>query len=486
MSAPAKNAIARKILIIALTTTLVALLAAGAALLYYDARVYRAQLIGDLAGQADIIARASAPAITFNDEKAARENLSLIRLRPSITAAVIYLPSGERFASYADANAEAFVPGYRSGAGHQVVGREIVLWRPISEAGEVLGSIVLRGEYELRGRLANYIVILTAVLLASLLLAALLATRLQRVVTKPILELTAAAQRVIETRDFSQRVRRTSEDEIGVLVDSFNVMLAEVGGRTSALEESNRSLQHEMAERRAAEDALRAADKRKDEFIAMLAHELRNPLAPIRNGLEILRLAAHDPAKTQTAREMMHRQLNHLVRLVDDLLDVSRITSDRLTLQLERVELNEVVRSALETARPLIETQRHTLHLDLSPEPIHLYADATRLSQVFSNLLNNAARYTPQGGSIRMRTWREDDQALISIRDTGIGLSEEHRGTIFGMFVQVDKSLDRKHGGLGVGLSLAARIIELHGGTISAHSEGLGKGSEFIVRLRAE
>jgi signal transduction histidine kinase len=482
------NSIARKMLTVALSTTLAALLTAGAALLYYDVQTYRDQLISDLAGQADILARASAPALAFNDAKAARENLSSLRLRPTLIAGAIYRPTGARFAAYvrADLSGEASIPPFHRASGHTISGSEILLWRPIRENKELLGIVVLRGQYKLLDRLANYLTILAVVLVASLLFSALLATRLQRVVTQPILNVAAAARKVIETRDFSQRVHKTSGDEVGVLVDSFNVMLAEVGGRTSALEESNQSLEREMTERRIAQEALVAADKRKDEFIAMLAHELRNPLAPLRNGLEILRLAADDPNKTQTVREIMQRQLNQMVRLVDDLLDVSRITSGRLTLQFERVELNAVLHSALETARPLIEAGKHALLLQLLDEPTLLQADPTRLSQVFSNLLNNAARYTPEGGTIRLTVHREDGYAVVSVSDTGIGLSPESQRVIFGMFVQVDKSLERKHGGLGVGLSLAARLVALHGGTIEARSAGLGKGSEFIVRLKLE
>lgn len=480
------NSIARKMLTVALATTLAALLMAGTALLYYDAQTYRAQLISDLAGQADILARASAPALAFNDAKAARENLSLLRLRPSIVAGAIYRPTGERFATYIHSSVrdKARIPPFRNASRPTVSGNEILLSKQIRENSELLGIVVLRGRYELLDRLASYVTILAIVLVASLLFAGLLATWLQRVVTQPILNVAAAARQVIETRDFSQRVPKTSGDEVGVLVESFNVMLAEVGGRTTALEESNRSLEREMGERRIAQEALLAADKRKDEFIAMLAHELRNPLAPLRNGLEILRLAADDPVKTRTVREMMQRQLNQMVRLVDDLLDVSRITSGRLTLQPEHSDLNVILHSAVETARPLVEANQHTLHMELPNESTFLQADPTRLSQVFSNLLNNAARYTPPGGAIRLRAHREDGFAVVCVSDTGIGLSLDSQREIFGMFVQVDKSLERKHGGLGVGLSLAARLVELHGGTIEAHSEGLGKGSEFTVRLK--
>jgi signal transduction histidine kinase len=477
------NTIARRMLAVVLATTFAALLLSGAALLFYDARSYQDQWIGDLAAQADILARASAPALAFNDEEAATENLSLLRLRPGILAGAIYTADGNLFASYVQPGAGHALPAPTVGEGHVITADQIVLTKNIREGSELHGRVVLLGKYELLNRLGNYVAILAVVMVASMLLAAMLAIRLQRRITQPIESLTAAARRVIETRDFSQRVQRTSQDEIGLLVDSFNAMLAEVGRRAAALEESNRTLEHEMAERRSAEEALRVADRRKDEFLATLAHELRNPLAPLRNGLELLRLKADDPVLAESVREMMQRQLNQMVRLVDDLLDVSRITRGRLTLQKEPTDLVTILRSAVETARPIIESQQHTLRVDIRAESIPLHADATRLAQVFSNLLNNAARYTPAGGTIDLFAEHRGDEAVVAVRDTGIGLSSESTREIFQMFVQVDKSLERKTAGLGVGLSLAQRLVHLHGGSIEARSEGLGRGSEFVVRL---
>jgi signal transduction histidine kinase/ActR/RegA family two-component response regulator len=300
----------------------------------------------------------------------------------------------------------------------------------------------------------------------------------------PIASVTSAAHSVIERRDFSRRVQRNTEDEVGVLVDAFNAMLAEVGRHAEALEATNRTLQHEMGERRSAEEALRVADKRKDEFLATLAHELRNPLAPLRNGLEILRLAGQDPEKAQLVRDMMQRQLNQMVRLVDDLLDVSRITTDRLVIKKEPVSLQAVLRAAIETARPVIESKQHRFTTDIAPEPVSLMGDATRLAQVFSNLLNNAARYTPDAGEIHLSAKLAGAYIVVTVSDTGIGISPDGLDAIFGMFVQVDQSLERTNAGLGVGLSLAKRLVELHGGKIEAHSEGLGRGSRFTVWLR--
>ncbi len=231
------------------------------------------------------------------------------------------------------------------------------------------------------------------------------------------------------------------------------------------------------------EEALKDADRRKDEFLATLAHELRNPLAPLRNGLQILRLSRGDAAAADRAMGMMDRQLGQMVHLVDDLLDVSRITRGKLHLRRDRVELAAVVRNAVEASRPLVEAAGHRLAVSLPPEPVHLDADPTRLAQVLSNLLTNAAKYTERGGDIRLAAERRGDGVVVSVRDTGIGIAAEHLPRLFEMFSQVDSALERSPGGLGIGLALVRGLVEMHGGTVEARSEGRGRGSEFVVRL---
>jgi PAS domain S-box-containing protein len=228
---------------------------------------------------------------------------------------------------------------------------------------------------------------------------------------------------------------------------------------------------------------LREADRRKDEFLATLAHELRNPLAPVRNGLQILRLAADKPEMMESTRQMMDRQLGHMVRLIDDLLDVSRITRGKIELRKERVELSAVVQSALEASRSALEAAGHELTVTPPRRAVYLDADATRLAQVIGNLLNNAARYTPPGGHIWLNAEREDGEAVVRVRDTGLGIPPEMRMRVFEMFTQVNRQLERSQGGLGIGLALVRSLVHLHGGSIEARSAGLNQGSEFIVRL---
>ena len=220
----------------------------------------------------------------------------------------------------------------------------------------------------------------------------------------------------------------------------------------------------------------------KDEFLAMLAHELRNPLAPIRTGLQVLRLAPSADAAERT-REMMERQIAQMVRLIDDLLDVSRVSRGKIDLKKELIDLRAIISLAIETSLPLVEAGRHHLSVHVASEPLPVEADPTRLAQVFSNLLNNAAKYTPEGGRLELEARREQDDVLIAITDNGVGIPGDMLPEVFEMFSQVGRNLDRAQGGLGIGLTLVRRLTEMHGGTVTAQSRGAGTGSTFSVRI---
>jgi CheY-like chemotaxis protein/nitrogen-specific signal transduction histidine kinase len=236
------------------------------------------------------------------------------------------------------------------------------------------------------------------------------------------------------------------------------------------------------AEREALVARLREADRRKDEFLAMLAHELRNPLAPIRNSLHILRLTAGG-AGGDGVLDMIERQVTHMVRLVDDLLEVSRITRGKIDLRRGRVELAAVVRTAVETSRPFLDAAGHDLTVDLPPEPLVVDGDPVRLAQVLANLLNNAAKYTDPGGKVRVAARRDGAEAVLAVRDTGAGIPPDMLARVFDLFTQVDRSDARAQGGLGIGLTLVKSLTELHGGRVAVRSDGPGTGSEFEVRL---
>ncbi|TMA72204.1 MAG: response regulator [Deltaproteobacteria bacterium] len=227
-------------------------------------------------------------------------------------------------------------------------------------------------------------------------------------------------------------------------------------------------------------DELADADRRKDEFLAMLAHELRNPLAPLSNALHLLAQDAGDRARIT---EMADRQVRHLVRLVDDLLDVSRITQGKISLRKERVILADVVTRAMEMMREELEARGHQVTVSLPPRPVYLEADGARLAQIAGNLLSNAAKFTPTGGSIWLTAEALSDEVVVRVRDTGVGLAPELVPHVFDLFVQGEASLDRTRGGLGIGLTLVRRLVELHGGRVEARSAGVGQGSEFLVYL---
>jgi signal transduction histidine kinase/ActR/RegA family two-component response regulator len=250
------------------------------------------------------------------------------------------------------------------------------------------------------------------------------------------------------------------------------------------------TVSQDVTERKRLEDNLRSlaadlsdADRRKNEFLAMLAHELRNPLAPISNAARALRLSGSDGEAIQSASEMLERQVGQMTRLVDDLLDMSRITRGKIELRKERTELVPIVNQAVEAVRALYRGADRELTITLPPQPVHLHADPTRLAQVVGNLLNNACKFTDKGGHVWLTVEQEGEQAVIRVRDNGIGIAAEQLPRLFEMFAQVDTSLERSRDGLGIGLTLVKTLVELHGGTVEAHSDGLGRGSEFAIRL---
>jgi PAS domain S-box-containing protein len=239
----------------------------------------------------------------------------------------------------------------------------------------------------------------------------------------------------------------------------------------------------DVHEARMAAAALREADRHKDEFLAMLAHELRNPLAPIRNAVQALKIIGPPDPQTQKLRDMIDRQVTHMSRLVDDLLDVSRITRNKIELRKERLELMTAVVRAVETSRPMIDARKHRLTVSLPPDPAPVEGDLTRLSQVISNLLDNAAKYTEEGGNISLTSEKSGSRVVIRVKDDGMGIPSHILPHVFDLFTQADRSLDRSQGGLGIGLTLVRRLVELHGGSVEAHSAGPGKGSEFVIYL---
>jgi signal transduction histidine kinase/ActR/RegA family two-component response regulator len=299
-------------------------------------------------------------------------------------------------------------------------------------------------------------------MLLSLGVALVLSARLRRRITGPVEVLAAVADDIVTRRDPSLRAPPTPLEEFAVVVNAFN----------SVLDQSEKN-----------ENALRVANRRKDDFLATLAHELRNPLAPIRHAARLLGIKGLDPAQGQTARDIIGRQVARMALLLDDLLEVSRITRGRLELRKETVPLVELVKTAVETSRPLIESRHQQFTMRLPDAPVELEVDPLRISQALSNLLTNAAKYTDDGGRIHLEVRCASGGIQFSVSDNGIGIPAAALPTIFEMFSQVDSAIDRSEGGLGIGLALVQGLVALHGGTVEARSEGAGRGSTFTIRL---
>jgi PAS domain S-box-containing protein len=726
-----------------LITTLIALGVAGIAMLTVDLNRYQKSWASDLTTEASILAVSIAPALAFNDHEAAVRNLSALKARPRVMAAALYTADGTVYASFVRDGALP-LPSRPPPEGVRTSGQRVEYAQAIARNGEVLGTLYLRARYDSLGRVAAYLGIFALVTVLAVAVAFLLSRRLQRGITEPLDAMAVLARTIVTRRDYSLRVEKTSDDEIGVVVDAFNNMLEEVDTRSRALEESNRALEDsnralteevevrkstqaaldlatarlestlaaaeigtwlwdiekndftadrnltalyglderalngspdlhyrhihpedldavKMSERgalrtgifastefrvqlangtekwmarrgkvqldeqgkavfmsglliditaqkaaekalrtseklyraigesinygvwvgdrqgrnvytsesflkligftqeqcsnlgwaevlhpddaratieawdetvrtgavwyrehrvrgcdgryhailsqgvpirgedgeisgwaginldisrlKSTEEALRLADRRKDEFLATLAHELRNPLAPVRHAVKVLESKSLKSGQDQWARDVISRQVRRMALLLDDLLDVSRITQGRLDLKIETVTLNSIIDAAVETARPLIETKHHRLTIELPSEPFLLMVDPLRVSQSLSNLLTNSAKYMDEGGQITLRVTLSTEEILLSVKDTGIGIEPEALAGLFEMFSQVNSAIARSEGGLGIGLALVKGLIALHGGTINARSSGAGLGSEFTIHL---
>ncbi len=463
MFAGISRSVRSKLLAVVIVTSCAALLVAASALIVYDMRTYEQSRIADLSTLADVLGAACGPALAFQDHREAQDNLALLRVRPAILAGALYDANGRLFTVYAPDRIESLsTMPLETQAQIRLTDERLSLARPIFERGERVGTIYLVAKYEALQRLLNSTAIFIVVVLFSLMVAVLLSTWLGRTLTVPVHNIANAARRVMEHRDYSVRVEKTTQDEIGYLVDTFNAMLDEVGRRSHALEE---------------------ADRRKDQFLAVLSHELRNPLSPILNAVAVLRMGTAAPDKIDWAARVIERQAKQLARLLDDLMDVARITRNRIELRVQSVDARTIVEMAIEATRAQIEANGQRLHVQMPEASVPLQADPARMAQVVGNLLNNAAKYTDRGGLIVVSVGSVGAEAVISIRDSGIGIAREDLTRLFEMFTQLSGASDRTKSGLGIGLALVRALVEMHGGRVHAESPGEGQGSEFVVHL---
>jgi signal transduction histidine kinase/ActR/RegA family two-component response regulator len=483
---------------IVVLTTAIALLAAGIGMLTHDLSVYRDSWVSDLDTQASILATSTASALVSGDRSVAERTVAALQVRPTVLVAALYAANGKLYASFMrDGEAPPPLQLQAVVRAARVSGAGVELIQPIMENGRQLGTILLRAHHDIGARALAYLGIFSLVTLMSMLVALALSTALQKVITEPLDSMAHVAREVVTRRDYSLRAHSTSDDEIGFVVEAFNSMLDEVQARARALEQSNAALTSEVQIRHSAEvalaransrlestmAALKEADRRKDEFLATLAHELRNPLAPVIHAVKLMESAAADEAQRQWGREVIARQVQRMALLLDDLLDVSRITRGRLELRKDYVDLQSLVNSAVETARPLIDAKNHTLTVDLPADPVVLEVDPLRLSQALSNLLTNASKYTDAQGHIKLTASQDAEGLAIRVSDNGIGIESAVIKGLFEMFSQIDSAIDRAEGGLGIGLALVKGLVALHGGSVQARSPGLGQGSEFTIRL---
>jgi len=286
----------------------------------------------------------------------------------------------------------------------------------------------------------------------------------------------------IENYETVRRRRDGSRVDVSLAVSPLLTASGDLAGASTIARDISERKQTERRLRETNQE-LREADRRKNQFLAMLAHELRNPLAPVSNALYVMQQTGATEHDRRAARDIMQRQVQQLARLVDDLLDVSRVMQDRIELRREKTTLASILERAIETVQPMISARAQALTVELPPEPLGVDADIVRLSQAISNLLINASKYTDISGQIRVAARRDEDQVVLSVKDTGIGIAPDLLPQVFELFTQADMSLDRSQGGLGIGLTLVRKLIELHDGTVQAFSEGIGRGSEFVVRL---
>ena len=480
--------IRRKLLLMTLFPTAVALVLASAGFLAWDITQLRSEIILDMETQASIVSETAAPGLTFKDPKVARETLAALAIRPRVRFACLYTLDPalfERFQRTADHGCPAHPPA-ETALGWETF--DVVT--TVMSGNDRIGTLYISRDLDDVGnRLRIGAGTVLGLLLLSIALASLIARGMQRSVAMPLLELADTARTITSTPDANVRAAASSHDETGIVVRAFNEMLDRIAERTAALSRANTELEREVEERRRMErersEALereRDANRLKDEFLATLSHELRTPLNAVLGWTRVLRSAQVEPPTVQRALESIERNARAQARLIEDLLEISRIVTGKLRLQMRPTDLASIVDAAVEIVQPAATAKRLRLTVDIAARPALTAGDPDRLQQVVWNLLSNAVKFTPPDGEVRLRLVR-DGGYRISVTDNGPGIDPRFLPHVFEAFRQADGSASREHGGLGLGLAIARQLVELHGGTIEAHSEGRDAGATFEVFL---
>jgi signal transduction histidine kinase len=489
-----QQSVARKLLLIVLATTASALLMTVAAMAFYDVHTFRQTWIDDLSAQANILGLAAAPALDFEDPGSAQDYLELLRAKPGIIGAAIYTAKGGLFAAYsASGDRQREFPAIPEGDGYQLEDNELTLFQRIVSNDEILGTVYLQAEYDIAARLLDYLGIGGVVMLLSLSAALLMSRRLQLSVTRPISAITAVARNVIEKRDFSGRAPKTSDDEIGVLVDAFNGMLAEIGTHTEVLESSNRqleqteerlrSLNNELEARVKARTAeLEAANKDLEGFSYSVSHDLRAPIRAITGFCSLFEEDHLGQLDAEALRKLriIKSESQRMGELIDDLLAFSRL--GRKALQPTDLDMRDVVERVVGRLKDDETNQKVEFRIGSMP-PAH--GDRGLLEQVWTNLLSNAVKFSSKKERpvVEIGGLAEEREQLYFVRDNGSGFDSKYSERLFGVFQRLHH--DHEFSGTGVGLALVHRIITRHGGRVWGDGK-LDEGATFHFTLPKE
>jgi signal transduction histidine kinase len=484
--------IKQKLVFMIMTTTVSVLVMGSVGYISLDYYNNRGALHRDLSAQADLILKSSTAALQFLDPPTAQEILRTLAANEHIRRACLYDAAGRMFAEYGATGRVSECPPEPGDDRSQFSSDALVLVSSLRDSRDRrTGSLYVLSDLEvLTARLNVQLAIVGIVLLLTTAVALLIASRVHSIVSDPITDLARTATAVSSGGDYSLRANRTTDDELGVLVEAFNRMLERIQLRERELSAANDGLRNEIAERRRAEheraDLLvreREANRLKDEFLATLSHELRTPLNAILGWTKLLRTAAIPPSEMDRALEKVERNAQVQARLVEDLLEVSRITTGKLRLEVKSLDLAALATTAIESIRPTAEARGVAIDRRFASIVLPTAGDPDRLQQVIWNLVSNAVKFTPGGGMVVVSLSRQDQVDELTVSDTGIGIDPAFLPNVFDTFRQADGTSTRAHGGLGLGLSIVRHIVELHGGEVRAESEGMDRGSRFTVRL---